>query len=110
MLIDFNAMEEKRVEHQRGGEKYVMTKGYADDEIRIVRGRLVPGASVGLHPHAGSIEVIYVLEGTGRIECDGEIERVGAGMAHYCKNGSSHTFINDSEADILYFAVIPQVG
>jgi len=110
MLIDFNTMQEKIVEHQRGGEKFVKTRGYADDSIRIVRSTLVPGASVGLHPHAGSVEVIYVLEGNGRVECDGEVERIGANMAHYCKDGSTHTFINDSDADIVYFAVIPQVG
>lgn len=109
MLLNFDTMVEKTVEHMRGGEKFVRSAAYADDKIRIVRGRLVPGASVGLHPHAGSLEVIYILSGSGRIECDGEIERVSPGLAHYCPDGSSHTFINDGEEDIVYFAVIPQV-
>ena len=109
MLLNFDTMQERTVEHSRGGEKYVKTAGYADDHIRIARGRLIPGASIGLHPHEGSLEVIYVLSGAGRFECDGEIERISAGMAHYCPNGSSHTFINDGEEDITYVAVIPQV-
>lgn len=109
MLLNFDTMLEKVTQNQRGGEKYVVSSAYADDKIRIVRGKLVPGASVGLHPHEGSLEVIYIVSGRGRIECDGQVERVRAGMAHYCPDGSEHTFINDSEEDIVYFAVIPQV-
>jgi len=109
MLLNFDTMQAKTVEHMRGGEKYVTTTPFADDRVRIARGTLVPGASIGLHPHEGSLEVIYILSGEGRIECDGEIERVSPGLVHYCPEGSSHTFINDGEADITYFAVIPQV-
>jgi len=109
MLLNFDTMQARTVEHMRGGEKCVTTAGYADDKIRIARGKLIPGASIGLHPHEGSLEVIYILSGSGRIECDGEIERVSAGLAHYCADGSSHTFINDGEEEIVYFAVIPQV-
>lgn len=109
MLLNFDTMQAKTVANMRGGEKSVTTAAYADDKIRIARGTLIPGASIGLHPHEGSLEVIYILSGEGRIECDGEIERVRPGLAHYCADGSSHTFINDGEEDIVYFAVIPQV-
>jgi len=38
---------------------------------------------------------------------DGEYEPVGPGTCHYCPNGHSHSLINDSGEDLIFFAVIP---
>ena len=71
-------------------------------------GRLEPGASIGLHTHETSSEIIYLLEGRGKVLlADGE-ERVAAGQCHYCPKGHTHSLVNDSDADLVFFAVVPE--
>ena len=70
--------------------------------------RLIPGASVGLHTHQGSSETIYILEGGGKVIYDGEELRISAGQVHYCPEGHEHSMINDTESDLVFFAVVPQ--
>ena len=43
----------------------------------------------------------------GVIICDDKEEKVSEGSLHYCKKGSSHTFINNSDKDIEFIAVVP---
>ena len=71
MKIDFNALSETCVPHFKGGEKETMMRAYMDDDVKVMINRLIPGASVGLHTHETSLEVIYVLSGTGTSICDG---------------------------------------
>jgi len=110
MIFDFDAMETQLLPHFKDGEGALAAEMFADEHNRILRGRLVPGASVGLHTHTGSSEIIYVLSGEGKVLYDGAEERVRAGLCHYCPEGHTHTLINDSVADLLFFAVVPQHG
>ena len=66
-----------------------------------------PNSSIGYHAHIGDEEIIFVLEGKGKVICDGEMERVEAGLCHYCPKGHAHSLINDSKEDLIFFAVIP---
>ena len=108
MRIDFDAMEETIIPHMRGGEKEVAARMYTDELGKIMRGRLIPGASIGMHTHSGSSEVIFITSGSGSVICDGEKTPVYAGLCHYCPEGHSHSLINDSEADLEFLAVVPQ--
>lgn len=108
MIFDFDAMETQQLPHFKGGEGALAAEMFADADNRILRGRLVPGASVGLHTHTGSSEIIYVLAGEGKVLYDGKTERVRAGLCHYCPEGHTHTLINDTAADLVFFAVVPQ--
>lgn len=38
---------------------------------------------------------------------DGAYEDVEAGVCHYCPKGHSHSLINNSDADLVFFAVVP---
>ena len=107
MLIDFDAMEETVIPHMRGGEKEVAARMHVDGLNRIMRSRLIPGASIGLHTHTDSSEIIYFLSGTGRVLCDGAYETVSAGSCHYCPKGHAHSVINDSGEELTFFAVVP---
>lgn len=107
MLLDFNAIEEQAIPHMRGGEKEANMRIYQDGLCKIIRGRLVPGASIGLHTHATDSETIYILSGSGKVLYDGVYEPLTAGSCHYCPNGHAHSLINDSDADLTFFAVIP---
>lgn len=72
-----------------------------------MHGVLEPGASIGLHTHENSSEVIYILSGSGKVQYDGAYECVSTGDCHYCPKGHAHSLINDSDAELIYFAVVP---
>ena len=54
MLIEFDKIETAVIPHMRGGEKTVSAQMFTDSMGKIMRGRLIPGASIGLHTHAVS--------------------------------------------------------
>lgn len=110
MLINFEHIEEKVVPKMRGGEGQVASRSYTDENIKIARGLLAPGCTIGLHTHETNSEVICILSGTGKVLYDGAYEAVSAGSVHYCPKGHAHSLINDSEGDLTYFAVIPEHG
>ena len=107
MKLQFDAIPETVLEHFCGGEKAFHAHMHIDENGKILHGRLEPGASIGLHTHETSSEVIYYLGGCGKVICDGEEEYVRAGDCHYCPKGSAHTMINDGDEDLVFFAVVP---
>lgn len=106
MIIDFEHIEEQPLAHFKGGEKELWAKMYFDGETRIMFGRLNPGASIGLHEHDTSAEIIFVTKGEGHVLYDGEMLPVKAGTVHYCPQGHEHSLINDSQADLEFHAVV----
>lgn len=108
MVIDFAGMTEEEKPHFKGGEKSLMAKMYTDELTKIMRGRLAPGASIGMHTHDDSSEMIFILSGTASILCDGEAEEVTAGSCHYCPKGHTHTMRNRGSEDLVFFAVVPE--
>ena len=107
MLIDFNAMEETVTPHFQGGEGALRARMRVDELGKIMRGALEPGSTIGLHTHDASSEVIYILAGKGKVLYDGVYEPLSAGSCHYCPKGHSHSLINDSDALLEFFAVVP---
>ena len=107
MKIVFDAMPDTVLEKFCGGEKELRAKMFIDENGKILRGTLAPGASIGLHTHGTSSEMFYYLSGCGKVICDGKEERVFAGDCHYCPKGSAHTMINDGAEDLVFFAVVP---
>ena len=108
MLIDFSAIPESVIPNMRGGEKEACMRTFQDGMCKIMQGRLVPGASIGLHTHETNCEVVYVLSGTGKYVYDGKDEPLSPGVCHYCPKGHAHTLINDGEQDLIFFAVVPE--
>lgn len=107
MLIDFKNMTANVIKNFKGGEKEAALKIYDDNQNKIICGKLIPGASIGLHTHETDCEIIYILSGKGKVLYDGEYEIVSTGDCHYCPNGHSHSLINDSDDDLIFFAVVP---
>lgn len=108
MILDFEKMENTVLEHFKGGEKELSAKMLFDGMNRIMYGRLVPGASIGMHMHDTGSEIIYLLEGSGRVLYDDGEETLEVGQCHYCPKGHSHSLINaSSESDLIFFAVVP---
>lgn len=111
MLIEFDKMEPQIIPHMRGGEKEVRARMYTDPQNKIMRGRLIPGASIGMHTHETSSEIIYILSGKGKILYDGGCEPLEPGSCHYCPKGHAHSLINDQEeGNLEFFAVVPEHG
>lgn len=108
MIIDYDKMQETVIENFIGGEKHINAKMFVDEKNRILLGKLIPGASIGMHSHDTSSEIIYFLKGRGKVLTDAGEEAVCAGMCHYCPKGHSHSLINSGSDDLEFFAVVPQ--
>ena len=108
MYIDFDSMQTKELPNFKGVEKTFRADMFDDGDTKIMRGRLESGASIGLHTHEGNCEMFYIIEGTGKVLMDGEYERVEAGVCHYCPKGHTHSLINDSDSDLVFFAVVAE--
>ena len=111
MLLEFDKMETTVIPHMRGGEKELSAKMYTDERGKIMRGTLIPGASIGMHTHETSSEIIYILSGKGKVLYDGGCELMEAGSCHYCPKGHTHSLVNDSPEggeDLCFIAVIPE--
>ena len=109
MKVEFGAMEETAIPGFKGGEGVTHARMFADGCNRIMRGRLEPGCSIGLHTHTGNCEIIYVLSGSGRCIDDGTEYPVTAGMCHYCPEGHTHSIINTGDTVLKLLGVLPVV-
>ena len=108
MKINFNTIQRIAKPNFKGGEKEYNVKMFSDDMNKIMDGLLVPGASIGLHTHDTSSEIIFITSGSGKAIYDGTEERLSAGDCHYCPKGHEHTLINDGTADLTFLAVVPE--
>lgn len=115
MIIDFGKMDVTVLPNFKGGEKEFAANMFFDGTNRIFKGRLIPGATIGMHTHDDSCEVIFILEGRGTIverepgaEID-SISNVTAGDCLYCPKGHTHSLQNTSEqGDLVFYAVVPK--
>lgn len=108
MKIEYDVNQLEKIEHFKGGEKYIEAKMYYDGLNRILYGKLPAGGSIGEHVHETNSEIIYIIEGQASVIYDGKKETVKAGDIHYCPKGHKHTFINDSDDTVTIFAVVPE--
>ena len=53
-------------------------------------------------------EIMYILQGSGKVLCDGEYSPVTVGDVHYCPKGHEHSLINSGNEDLVFFAVVPE--
>lgn len=110
MKFVFTEMPDTVLPHFKGGEGQLAARMYTDSNNKILRGLLAPGCTVGLHTHEGSSEIIYILSGSGKVLYDGAYEALAPGDCHYCPEGHEHSLINDSDADLIFVAVVPEHG
>ncbi len=106
MLINFSNIDEAVNHCFKGGEKDTCMKKAEFGDSRVMRIRLVPGASIGLHTHEDNCEVFYFLSGHGKCLYDGQWEPAEPGTAHYCPKGHSHSLVNSGDEDLVLFAAV----
>ena len=114
MVMNFDNIPLQRIPHFKGGEGEVLARMHTDEMGKIVHLTLPAGASIGLHTHDTSAEVVYVIAGRGIVLEDeppnGDPSVVEAGTVTYCPKGHSHSLINNSDADLVVLGVIPELG
>ena len=81
---------------------------FFDGKNRIMKGQLVPGASIGYHIHDLSCELLLITEGHGTVIYDDERYTISAGEVHFCPKGHSHSVVNDSDAPLKFYAFVPE--
>ena len=108
MKINFNNITRETKPNFKGGEKEYNVKMFSDTMNKIMDGLLVHGASIGVHTHETSSEIIFITSGSGKAIYDGTEERLSAGDCHYCPKGHTHTLINDGTEDLRFLAVVPE--
>lgn len=108
MKIQFDNVQPSVLEHLNGGQGQLVSRRHMDGNVKITRALLAPGCSIGMHTHATSSEVIFVLSGVGKMLIDDTEEILRPGVCHYCPQGHSHSFINEGDQDLVFYAVVPE--
>jgi uncharacterized cupin superfamily protein len=67
--------------------------------------RLAPGEASTRHRHRAEAELYVLLEGTGRIRVDGQLETVEPLSALLVEPGSLRQVFNDTDQDALWLVV-----
>ena len=111
MKIDFNEIDLSILPNFKGGELEYRAKMLTDDKHKIMKGLLIPGASIGLHKHENSSEIMFITKGKAKynvIDDKGNkyVEYLTEGQCHYCKDGFSHELINETDSDLEFYAVV----
>ncbi len=107
MIIKFDETQEKELKAFYGGDGALIANMFVDENNKILRGKLARGASIGLHRHMPSSEIIFITSGKGKSVCDGKEELLSAGDCHYCPKGSEHCLVNAGDEDLCFYAVVP---
>ena len=108
MLLDFAKIPVEPVANMRGGQGTVLLQKTVQGPVKVMRGVLPPGATIGMHSHETNCEVIYILSGTGQVLCDGVQEPLGPGACHYCPKGHGHSLQHTGPLPLEFFAVVPE--
>ena len=109
MTFDYTDIPMQILPRFKGGQGENHARLRDDEYGKIMHGTLPPGSSIGPHTHEGSYEVIYILEGRGVCLDDGAEIPIGPGSVNICLPGHSHSIVNTGDADLVLFAVIPNV-
>lgn len=105
-MINFSEQILQKLENFKGGEKYVLASIFENEKNKILKMIILPGASIGMHTHTDSSEIIYIIKGKAKFVIDGKTEYVCEGDCHVCPQGSSHTLINDTDTGIEILGII----
>lgn len=94
-----------------GGQGTVQYRRALDSDVFLTNWAYVdhllipPGASDGLHRHAGVEEIYYILNGEGTVRVDSETAPIHKGDAVPIRFNEAHSFTNNSNGDLELMVV-----
>ena len=108
MKVAFDELDVVDIDGLFGGEGITRSNMFVDPAIKVMRGVLEVGASIGTHTHDKSSEVIIVTSGKARFITDGVEEIVSAGEFHYLPRGGTHSMENIADVETAFLAIVPE--
>lgn len=109
MRIDFKDIQYIYIPNLNGGSGEIGAKMRLQERFKVIESIIPVGASIGMHTHSISIDFNYVVSGEGIAVCDGEEERLSAGVVHCCPIGSAHYIENTGKEDLVLIAFVPEL-
>ena len=87
------------------GDHRVYFDGETDQLKFMIAGSLRLKAGMTPHPphQHPEEEFMLVTEGTGEIEVDGRVSKVGPGSMMYCAGGKYHAIVNTGTTPLLFY-------
>ncbi|MDD4509231.1 MAG: cupin domain-containing protein [Eubacteriaceae bacterium] len=110
MRTELKTIEEQTIPKFKGGTGAYHVRMLSDDKVKIMKGRLTKGSSIGGHIHKTNCEIIYILSGEGVADSDDGREILSAGDVFYCPQGKGHDLRNEKDEDLEFFAVVPELA
>jgi mannose-6-phosphate isomerase-like protein (cupin superfamily) len=77
----------------------------ADPELSIARARVEPGVSTRWHCLDGVTERYVILEGTGKVEIEGDIQLVNKGDVVIFPPGYRQRITNTGDISLIFLAI-----
>ena len=109
-MIDFNELKKEKIEKFNNGEGFITRYMYDDGCVKVMKITLKKGASIGLHQHTTSLEVVYVLSGEATSTLDGVTEKVEKGNIIYVPNKGMHTIKNKGDKNLVLLCIVPEIN
>lgn len=109
MLIDFNTFKEITISGLNGGSGSVSAKMSPFSGGKVMTAKIPAGAGIGMHRHETSVDINYVISGTGRALCGEAEELLSPGTCHICPVGSSHCIENTGSDDLVLFTAVYEI-
>ena len=109
MLLNFDQMPITTLAQFKGGDGVIEGRIHTDAMCKILRLTLPVGASIGLHTHDTSCEMVYILSGNGTCLDDGAEISISAGDCHYCPKGHSHSIRNTGTEPLVLLGIVPEL-
>ena len=106
VLTDADLLSDCQAALVLGGDGSIIAAMHIDSSGKIMRVRIHPNSSIGMHTHETNYEVCFVISGKGKAVFNGTEETLAPGVCHYCPKGESHTLINTGDEDLVFFAVV----
>ena len=109
MLTKFDNIEPVIVNGLRGGEGSCTLYKLENLPVQYkMFAKIVihPNSSIGYHAHVGDEEIIYVLEGKGKVIVEEETKELLPGMINVCRENHYHSVINDSKEDLIIIGIV----
>ncbi len=96
----FGGQGEVRMTHLLQGDEF-----YGKGRL-FSRNVILPGSSIGFHPHEKDMEAYYILSGEGIFNDNGVEHPVKAGDVAFTAVGQSHSLRNNGDKNLELIALI----